>query len=105
MRVSVSFSFASFDFPLFRRRHFFLFIFFDSNCFIIVLILPVFPSLMARVLPYWLPIHPGRWWCHCRVVYLPMAFLYGKRYSAPLDSLLTDIREVRHRERSYNFIF
>jgi len=19
-------------------------------------------------LPYWLPVHPGRFWCHCRVV-------------------------------------
>ncbi|XP_062114396.1 LOW QUALITY PROTEIN: cycloartenol synthase 2-like [Humulus lupulus] len=31
------------------------------------------------LLPYILPIHPGRMWCHCRMVYLPMSFLYGKK--------------------------
>ncbi|KAK1566469.1 hypothetical protein Q3G72_000322 [Acer saccharum] len=31
------------------------------------------------LLPYLLPIHPGRMWCHCRMVYLPMSYLYGKR--------------------------
>ena len=24
------------------------------------------------LLPYFLPTHPGRMWCHCRMVYLPM---------------------------------
>lgn len=23
--------------------------------------------------------HPGRFWCHCRMVYLPMSYVYGKR--------------------------
>ncbi|DBA76502.1 hypothetical protein WJX79_001746 [Trebouxia sp. C0005] len=23
--------------------------------------------------------HPGRYWCHCRMVYLPMSYVYGKR--------------------------
>lgn len=27
------------------------------------------------LLPYWLIIHPGRYWCHCRMVYLPMRYL------------------------------
>jgi cycloartenol synthase len=31
------------------------------------------------LLPYWFPAHPGRYWCHCRMVYLPMSYLYGKR--------------------------
>lgn len=25
------------------------------------------------------PVHPGRFWCHCRMVYLPMSYLYGMR--------------------------
>ena len=25
------------------------------------------------------PVHPGRFWCHCRMVYLPMSYLYGTR--------------------------
>lgn len=24
-------------------------------------------------------LHPGRFWCHCRMVYLPMSYLYGVR--------------------------
>ncbi len=32
-------------------------------------------------LPFWLPFHPGRTWCHCRMVYLPMSFIYGKQWS------------------------
>eukprot|EP01128_Nolandella_sp_AFSM9_P003513 TRINITY_DN150_c3_g1_i1.p1 TRINITY_DN150_c3_g1~~TRINITY_DN150_c3_g1_i1.p1 ORF type:complete len:801 (-),score=149.28 TRINITY_DN150_c3_g1_i1:66-2429(-) len=38
---------------------------------------PVPPELW--ILPYSLFFHPGRWWCHCRVVYLPMATMYGLR--------------------------
>lgn len=34
----------------------------------------------AWLLPYkYNPVHPGRFWCHCRMVYLPMSYLYGKR--------------------------
>ena len=29
--------------------------------------------------PESLPIHPSRLWCHSRMVYLPMAYLYGRR--------------------------
>eukprot|EP00814_Leptocylindrus_danicus_P003855 CAMPEP_0116009816 /NCGR_PEP_ID=MMETSP0321-20121206/3647_1 /TAXON_ID=163516 /ORGANISM="Leptocylindrus danicus var. danicus, Strain B650" /LENGTH=480 /DNA_ID=CAMNT_0003478829 /DNA_START=35 /DNA_END=1473 /DNA_ORIENTATION=+ len=29
------------------------------------------------LLPNWFPFHPGRLWCHCRMVYLPMGYLYG----------------------------
>lgn len=37
---------------------------------------PIPPELW--LLPDWVPyIQPGKWWCHCRVVYLPMAYLYG----------------------------
>ncbi|KAJ8753257.1 hypothetical protein K2173_017875 [Erythroxylum novogranatense] len=31
------------------------------------------------LLLYILPFHPGRMWCHCWMVYLPMSYLYGKR--------------------------
>lgn len=33
------------------------------------------------LLPYFIPLHPGRFWCHCRMVYLPMSYVYGKRFS------------------------
>jgi lanosterol synthase len=38
---------------------------------------PVLPELW--MLPEALPFHPSRLWCHCRQVYLPVAWLYGKR--------------------------
>ncbi|KAG8058086.1 hypothetical protein GUJ93_ZPchr0002g24799 [Zizania palustris] len=38
---------------------------------------PLPPELW--LLPYCLPVHPGRMWCHCRMVYLPMCYVYGKR--------------------------
>jgi hypothetical protein len=45
------------------------------------------------LLPYWLPLHPGRWWCHCRMVYLPMGYIYGRRASPPLSPLLAALRK------------
>lgn len=32
------------------------------------------------LLPHALPVHPGRMWCHCRMVYLPMCYVFGKRF-------------------------
>jgi len=44
------------------------------------------------LLPTWLPVHPSRLWCHSRMVYLPMAHLYGRRATVPQDPLLAAIR-------------
>jgi hypothetical protein len=35
------------------------------------------------LLPYWFPFHPGKLWCHCRMVYLPMCYLYCSRFTNP----------------------
>ncbi|KAJ0984134.1 hypothetical protein J5N97_002490 [Dioscorea zingiberensis] len=43
-------------------------------------------------LPYFLPIHPGRMWCHCRMVYLPMSYIYGKRFVGPITPLILSLR-------------
>lgn len=55
---------------------------------------PIPPELW--LLPDWFPyIQPGKWWCHCRVVYLPMAYLYGlgKVYDrAESDTLIQELR-------------
>lgn len=32
------------------------------------------------LLPRWFPFHPWRMWCHSRMVYLPMSYLYSTRY-------------------------
>lgn len=45
------------------------------------------------LLPYALPIHPARFWCHCRAVYLPMSHLYGLNAVGEITPLVKEIRE------------
>jgi cycloartenol synthase len=45
------------------------------------------------MLPYFLPMHPGRMWCHCRMVYLPMSYIYGKRFTGPITNTVKALRE------------
>nr|AFS49705.1 cycloartenol synthase [Paris polyphylla var. yunnanensis] len=45
------------------------------------------------LLPYFLPVHPGRMWCHCRMVYLPMSYLYGKRFVGPITPTILELRK------------
>ncbi|KAJ6906963.1 cycloartenol synthase-like [Populus alba x Populus x berolinensis] len=56
--------------------------------------------------PYLLPMHPGRMWCHCRMVYLPMSYLYGKRFVGPItptiQSLRKEIYTVPYHEVDWN---
>lgn len=51
---------------------------------------PVPPELW--LLPERLSFHPSRLWCHSRMVYLPMAYLYGRRATVPLDAQLAALR-------------
>ena len=55
------------------------------------------------LLPDWAPFHPGRLWCHCRMVYLPMCYLYGTKFvysgaagasgsGGPSDPLVAELR-------------
>jgi len=53
-------------------------------------VMPVPPELW--LLPDGLPAHPSRFWCHSRMVYLPMSYLYGIRAQAPLTPVLRAIR-------------
>ena len=50
---------------------------------------------LPRLLPEWLPFHPHRWWIHCRMVYLPMSYLYGSRFKAKETDLILSLREVQ----------
>ena len=48
------------------------------------------------LLPNWFPFHPGRLWCHCRMVYLPMGYLYGTRFvynKASTDPVIQSLRQ------------
>ncbi|HEY3500963.1 MAG TPA: prenyltransferase/squalene oxidase repeat-containing protein, partial [Polyangiaceae bacterium] len=51
---------------------------------------PVLPELW--LLPERLPIHPSRLWCHCRMVYLPLSYLYGRRAAAPVSARIAELR-------------
>ncbi len=51
---------------------------------------PVLPELW--LLPEALPFHPSRMWCHCRQVYLPVAWLYGKKASVREDEFVRALR-------------
>jgi len=45
------------------------------------------------ILPSFLPIHPAKMWCYCRLVYMPMSYLYGKRFVGPISPLILQLRE------------
>ena len=45
------------------------------------------------LLPDWVPIAPWRWWIHVRQVYLPMSYLWSKKFSRPLSDLTKQLRE------------
>ncbi|KAI5070087.1 hypothetical protein GOP47_0014430 [Adiantum capillus-veneris] len=45
------------------------------------------------LLPYFLPIHPGRMWCHCRMVYLPMCYIYGNRFTGKITETVLALRK------------
>lgn len=52
---------------------------------------PVPPELW--LLPEALPVHPSHLWCHARMVYLPMSYLYGARVQMPVDDVVRAIRD------------
>ncbi|KAJ5710308.1 hypothetical protein N7488_004464 [Penicillium malachiteum] len=51
---------------------------------------PIPPELW--LLPDWVPFHPWRWWVQCRVVYLPVSYLYANKVTKPLNPFLTSLR-------------
>ncbi|KAM0836062.1 hypothetical protein ACQ4PT_062536 [Festuca glaucescens] len=52
---------------------------------------PMPPELW--MVPHFMPIHPGRMWCNCRLVYLPMSYLYGKRFVGATTTIVLDLRK------------
>ncbi|WCJ37176.1 Lupeol synthase [Euphorbia peplus] len=45
------------------------------------------------VFPSFLPMHPAKMWCYCRLVYMPMSYLYGKRFVAKTTPLILQLRD------------
>lgn len=56
----------------------------------------LFPEMW--LFPKWLPVHPWRYWCHTRMVYLPMAYCYAERIKAPENELIRSLREELYNE-------
>ncbi|XP_058728761.1 beta-amyrin synthase-like isoform X2 [Vicia villosa] len=48
------------------------------------------------ILPSFLPVNPAKMWCYCRSVYMPMSYLYGKRFVGPITPLILQLREELH---------
>lgn len=44
------------------------------------------------LLPDWVPIAPWRWWIHMRQVFVPMSYIWSKRWSYPLNDLTRQLR-------------
>mmetsp|Transcript_6855 Transcript_6855/g.10022 ORF Transcript_6855/g.10022 Transcript_6855/m.10022 type:complete len:721 (+) Transcript_6855:46-2208(+) len=45
-------------------------------------------------LPTWVPyIHPSKWWCHTRVVFVAMGYIYCNRFSCPINPLILELRK------------
>lgn len=57
---------------------------------------PILPELWT--LPDSNPAHPRRYYCHTRLIYLPIGVLYGVRYQAPADSLVRALRDELYNE-------
>ncbi|XP_025810661.1 lupeol synthase-like isoform X10 [Panicum hallii] len=51
---------------------------------------PVIPELW--LVPRFLPIHPGRFWCFTRITYMSIAFLYAKRVVGPVTPIILALR-------------
>ena len=51
----------------------------------------LFPEMW--LFPKWLPFHPSRYWCHSRMVYLPMAYCYAQRIKVPDNEFILSLRD------------
>lgn len=56
----------------------------------------LFPEIW--LLPKWLPFYPAKYWCHARMVYLPMAYGFGAKIKHPLNDLTLALREELYPE-------
>ncbi|GLT35732.1 hypothetical protein SLA2020_101590 [Shorea laevis] len=45
------------------------------------------------ILPSFFPLHPAKMCCYSRTVYMPMSYLYGKRFVGPITPLIQQLRE------------
>ncbi|KAI7998670.1 Beta-amyrin synthase 1 [Camellia lanceoleosa] len=48
------------------------------------------------IFPSYLPMHPAKMWCDCRMTSLPMSYLYEKRFVGPITDLVKQLRKELH---------
>ena len=57
-------------------------------------------------LPRWMPLHPGRFYCHTRLIYLAMSVIYASRYQTPctpvIEALRTELYPLGHKHVAAN---
>ncbi|KAH7839805.1 hypothetical protein Vadar_009106 [Vaccinium darrowii] len=46
--------------------------------------------------PSFFPFHPAKMWCYCRTAYMPMSYLYGRKYVGPITELVKSLRQEIH---------
>ncbi|KAI8563353.1 hypothetical protein RHMOL_Rhmol03G0105500 [Rhododendron molle] len=46
--------------------------------------------------PSFFPYHPAKMWCYCRTAYMPMSYLYAKKYHGPITDLVKSLRQEIH---------
>ncbi|NEO42105.1 MAG: 2,3-oxidosqualene cyclase [Moorea sp. SIOASIH] len=51
---------------------------------------PTLPEVW--LLPKQLPIHPSKYYCHTRLIYLGMAYVYGRKFQVPLTPIIQELR-------------
>lgn len=52
---------------------------------------PVLPEVWR--LPKWIPAHPQNYYCHTRLIYMPMGFIYGCKFQVPITPLIEQLRK------------
>lgn len=64
---------------------------------------PILPEMF--LLPDWLPIHPRLMYCHTRMIYLGMSYLYGIKFQANETDLIKKLRDELYSDKyeSINF--
>lgn len=56
----------------------------------------LFPEMW--LFPQWLPFHPSKYWCHARMVYLPMAYCFGHKFSIQSTGLTEELKTELYKE-------
>ncbi|XP_058203430.1 dammarenediol II synthase-like [Rhododendron vialii] len=48
--------------------------------------------------PSFFPYHPAKMWCYARTTYMPMSYLYGRKYVGPITELVKSLRQEIHQQ-------